>query len=81
LFFFSIPHVLYWFYCLVMSPIISTFIFLTRNFTDTTDVCMDETAVSSDPIIAFLLDEVLVKDWCKRTIKDIMTELQGICIL
>lgn len=43
-----------------------------------TDVCMDETAVSSDPIIAFLLDEVVVKDWCKRTFKDIMTELQGI---
>lgn len=43
-----------------------------------TDVCMDETAVSSDPVIAFLLDEVLVKDWCKRTFKDIMTELQGI---
>ncbi|MCH85910.1 E3 ubiquitin-protein ligase HOS1-like [Trifolium medium] len=29
-----------------------------RNFTDITDVCMDETAVSSDPVIAFLLDEV-----------------------
>ncbi|KAL5099019.1 hypothetical protein RYX36_003346 [Vicia faba] len=43
-----------------------------------TDVCMDETAVSSDPVIAFLLDEVVVKDWCKRTFKNIMTELQGI---
>ncbi|PNY06846.1 E3 ubiquitin-protein ligase hos1-like protein [Trifolium pratense] len=52
-----------------------------RNFTDITDVCMDETAVSSDPVIAFLLDEVVVKDWCKRTFKNIMTELQGIYIL
>ncbi|XP_027360633.1 E3 ubiquitin-protein ligase HOS1 isoform X2 [Abrus precatorius] len=43
-----------------------------------TDVCMDETAVSSDPVIAFLLDEVVVKDWCKRTFKNIVTELQGI---
>ncbi|XP_014521057.1 E3 ubiquitin-protein ligase HOS1 isoform X1 [Vigna radiata var. radiata] len=43
-----------------------------------TDVCMDETAVSSDPVIAFLLDEVVVKDWCKRTFKNIITELQGI---
>jgi hypothetical protein len=65
-------------YCHLLSLLC---IFLTRNFTDITDVCMDETAVSSDPIIAFLLDEVVVKDWCKRTFKDIMTELQGICIL
>jgi E3 ubiquitin-protein ligase HOS1 len=65
-------------YCRLLSLLC---IFLTRNFTDITDVCMDETAVSSDPIIAFLLDEVVVKDWCKRTFKDIMTELQGICIL
>ncbi|CAJ1928598.1 unnamed protein product [Sphenostylis stenocarpa] len=43
-----------------------------------TDVCMDETAVSSDPVIAFLLDEVVVKDWCKRTFRNIITELQGI---
>ncbi|XAR54921.1 hypothetical protein NMG60_11030256 [Bertholletia excelsa] len=41
-----------------------------------TDVCMDESAVSSDPVIAFLLDEVVVKDWCKRTFKNILTELQ-----
>ncbi|KAI9076548.1 hypothetical protein K1719_041534 [Acacia pycnantha] len=41
-----------------------------------TDVCMDETAVSSDPVIAFLLDEVVVKDWCKRTFKNITSELQ-----
>ncbi|TKY70804.1 E3 ubiquitin-protein ligase HOS1 [Spatholobus suberectus] len=39
---------------------------------------MDEAAVSSDPVIAFLLDEVVVKDWCKRTFKNIITELQGI---
>ncbi|RVX15655.1 E3 ubiquitin-protein ligase HOS1 [Vitis vinifera] len=43
-----------------------------------TDVCMDESAVSSDPVIAFLLDEVVVKDWCKRTFRNIITELQGI---
>lgn len=43
-----------------------------------TDVCMDESAVSSDPVIAFLLDEVVVKDWCKRTFRNITTELQGI---
>lgn len=46
-----------------------------------TDVCMDETAVSSDPLFAFLLDEVVVKDWCKRTFENIITELQGLCIL
>ncbi|KAF5460151.1 hypothetical protein F2P56_020040 [Juglans regia] len=43
-----------------------------------TDVCMDESAVSSDPVIAFLLDEVVVKDWCKRTFKNITTVLQEI---
>ncbi|XP_057953334.1 E3 ubiquitin-protein ligase HOS1 isoform X2 [Malania oleifera] len=43
-----------------------------------TDVCMDESAVSSDPVIAFLLDEVVVKDWCKRTLRVIMTGLHGI---
>lgn len=43
-----------------------------------TDVCMDETAVSSDPVIAFLLDEVVVKDWCKKTFKSIITDLRGI---
>ncbi|KAM1787631.1 hypothetical protein ACFX11_038003 [Malus domestica] len=43
-----------------------------------TDVCLDESAVSSDPVIAFLLDEVVVKDWCKRTFQKIITELQGI---
>jgi hypothetical protein len=54
---------------------------LNINLTDVTDVCMDESAVSSDPVIAFLLDEVVVKDWCKRTFKNIIAELQGICIL
>ncbi|KAJ9536911.1 hypothetical protein OSB04_029644, partial [Centaurea solstitialis] len=43
-----------------------------------TDVCMDETAVSSDPVVALLLDEVVVKDWCKRTFKHIIAELQSI---
>ncbi|KAL3497540.1 hypothetical protein ACH5RR_040272 [Cinchona calisaya] len=43
-----------------------------------TDVCMDESAVSSDPVIAFLLDEVVVKDWCKRTFTNILAELQVI---
>ncbi|KAI8523010.1 hypothetical protein RHMOL_Rhmol13G0041300 [Rhododendron molle] len=42
------------------------------------DVCMDESAVYSDPIIAFLLDEVVVKDWCRRTFKSILTELQDL---
>ncbi|KAK9927619.1 hypothetical protein M0R45_024795 [Rubus argutus] len=41
-----------------------------------TDVCLDESAVSSDPVIAFLLDEVVVKDWCKRAFQNIITELQ-----
>lgn len=43
-----------------------------------TDVCMDESAVSSDPVVALLLDEVVVKDWCKRTFKHIVAELQPI---
>ncbi|GMP95739.1 hypothetical protein CsSME_00044665 [Camellia sinensis var. sinensis] len=43
-----------------------------------TDVCLDESAVSSDPVIAFLLDEVVAKDWCKRRFKNILTELQGL---
>ncbi|KAF5734397.1 E3 ubiquitin-protein ligase HOS1-like [Tripterygium wilfordii] len=43
-----------------------------------TDVCMDENAVSSDPVIAFLLDEVVVKDWCKLTFRSIIKELQQI---
>ncbi|KAG2326356.1 hypothetical protein Bca52824_009084 [Brassica carinata] len=43
-----------------------------------TNVCMDETAVSSDPVIAFLLDEVVVKDWVKRTFRSILAELQRI---
>ncbi|XP_060207388.1 E3 ubiquitin-protein ligase HOS1 [Lycium barbarum] len=46
-----------------------------------TDVCMDESAVSSDPIIAFLLDEVVVKDWCKRMFNNILTEIQVIYTL
>ncbi|KAI3846281.1 hypothetical protein MKW92_026214 [Papaver armeniacum] len=46
-----------------------------------TDVCMDESAVSSDPVIAFLVDEVAVKDWCKRTFGNIITNLQAIYTL
>ncbi|XP_071685941.1 E3 ubiquitin-protein ligase HOS1-like [Rutidosis leptorrhynchoides] len=46
-----------------------------------TDVCMDESAVSSDPVVALLLDEVVVKDWCKRTFKNIVAELQPIYTL
>ncbi|KAH7654309.1 E3 ubiquitin-protein ligase HOS1 protein [Dioscorea alata] len=46
-----------------------------------TDVCMDENAVSSDPVLAFLLDEVVVKDWCKRKFKRIIHELSGIYAL
>lgn len=42
---------------------------------------MDEAAVSSDPVIAFLLDEVVVKDWVKRTFRSILAGLQEICIL
>uniref|UniRef100_A0A0D3B5X4 RING-type domain-containing protein n=1 Tax=Brassica oleracea var. oleracea TaxID=109376 RepID=A0A0D3B5X4_BRAOL len=45
---------------------------------DITDVCMDETAVSSDPVIAFLLDEVVVKDWVKRTFRNILAVLREI---
>lgn len=41
---------------------------------------MDESAVSSDPVIAFLLDEVVVKDWCKRAFKNIIEQVRGICI-
>ncbi|KAJ6394248.1 hypothetical protein OIU77_023468 [Salix suchowensis] len=51
---------------------------LNINLTDVTDICMDESAVSSDPVIAFLLDEVVVKDWCKRTFKKITAELEVI---
>lgn len=43
-----------------------------------TDVCMDENAASSDPVIAFLLDEVVVKDWCKETFSNIIRQLQEI---
>ncbi|CAN6807906.1 unnamed protein product [Brassica oleracea] len=45
---------------------------------DITDVCMDETAVSSDPVTAFLLDEVVVKDWVKRTFRNILAVLREI---
>ncbi|XP_042050833.1 E3 ubiquitin-protein ligase HOS1-like isoform X1 [Salvia splendens] len=43
-----------------------------------TDVCMDESAVSSDPVTALLLDEKVVKDWCRRTFESILKELNAI---
>ncbi|KAL5720665.1 RING-type E3 ubiquitin transferase [Ranunculus cassubicifolius] len=43
-----------------------------------TDVCMDESAVSSDPVVSFLLDEVVIKDWCKRAFGNIQAELRRI---
>ncbi|XP_010275373.1 PREDICTED: E3 ubiquitin-protein ligase HOS1 isoform X2 [Nelumbo nucifera] len=46
-----------------------------------TDVCMDESAVSSNPVVAFLLDEVVVKDWCRRTFDNIISDLRGIYTL
>ncbi|KAG9439723.1 hypothetical protein H6P81_019888 [Aristolochia fimbriata] len=46
-----------------------------------TDVCMDENAVSSDPVLAFLFDEVVVKDWCGRALRNIIRELHEIYIL
>ncbi|KAK6117455.1 hypothetical protein DH2020_048782 [Rehmannia glutinosa] len=49
-----------------------------EKHTDITDVCMDESAVSSDPVIAFLLDEKVVKDWCRRTFRNVLTELLAI---
>ncbi|WOL18559.1 E3 ubiquitin-protein ligase [Canna indica] len=42
------------------------------------DVCMNENAVSSDPVFAFLLDEVVVKDWCKWKFRNIVFNLRGI---
>ncbi|CAN0842457.1 E3 ubiquitin-protein ligase HOS1, partial [Linum grandiflorum] len=48
------------------------------------DVAMENSLVSlichlsSDPVIAFLLDEVVVKDWCKRTFKNAVEELVSI---
>ncbi|ONM08925.1 low phytic acid3 [Zea mays] len=40
-----------------------------------TDVCLDENAVSSDPLLAFLLDEVVIKDWCKKAVNALITEI------
>ncbi|XWS62022.1 hypothetical protein CRYUN_Cryun07bG0175100 [Craigia yunnanensis] len=55
--------------------------FLQQRKTDVTDICMDETAVSSDAVTALLLDEKVVKDWVKRTFQNMATELQGIYYL
>ncbi|KAL5672838.1 hypothetical protein ACJX0J_017144, partial [Zea mays] len=40
-----------------------------------TDVCLDENAVSSVPLLAFLLDEVVIKDWCKKAVNALITEI------
>ncbi|PPD94417.1 hypothetical protein GOBAR_DD08546 [Gossypium barbadense] len=56
-------------------------VYLNGKTTDVTDICMDETAVSSDAITALLLDEKVVKDWVKRKFKNITTELQQISYL
>lgn len=47
---------------------------------DTTDVCLDENAVSSDPLLAFLLDEVVIKEWCKKAVNALISEINMICI-
>lgn len=36
--------------------------------------------MSSDPLLAFLLDEVVIKDWCKRAVNALITEIGVICI-
>ncbi|XP_068655076.1 E3 ubiquitin-protein ligase HOS1 isoform X2 [Aristolochia californica] len=46
-----------------------------------TEVCMDENAVSSDPVLAFLFDEVVVKDWCGQTFGNIVGDLREIYML
>ncbi|KAF0888472.1 hypothetical protein E2562_014710 [Oryza meyeriana var. granulata] len=43
-----------------------------------TDVCLDENAVSSDPLLAFLLDEVVIKEWCKRAVNALISEISMI---
>jgi hypothetical protein len=62
-------------WCLLFSPSV------TLTFRpDITDVCLDESAVSSDPLLAFLLDEVVIKDWCKRAVNALISEICTICI-
>lgn len=46
-----------------------------------TDVCMDENAVSSDPVMSILLDEVVIKDWCKQAFGNIQAGLRRIYLL
>ncbi|XP_024524647.1 E3 ubiquitin-protein ligase HOS1 [Selaginella moellendorffii] len=43
-----------------------------------TDVCMDEAAISSDPVISMLLDGSVVKEWCKRTFLTTVRKLRDI---
>ncbi|CAA7409698.1 unnamed protein product [Spirodela intermedia] len=45
-----------------------------------TDVCLDENAVSSDPVLAFLLDEVVVKNWCRWKYKSVVQDLHDIYV-
>ncbi|KAI3868585.1 hypothetical protein MKX03_030754 [Papaver bracteatum] len=63
-------------YCLFDVAIKNNLVSLICQYV--TDVCMDESVVSSDPVIAFLVDEVAVKDWCKRTFGIIISNLQAI---
>jgi hypothetical protein len=37
--------------------------------------------VSSDPVLAFLLDEVVIKDWCKKAVNALISDIGMICIL
>lgn len=67
--------------CLFFSRCRYIFYFVSLTFiSDITDVCLDENAVSSDPLLAFLLDEVVIKDWCKRAVNAVISEIGMICI-
>ncbi|KAL3630054.1 hypothetical protein CASFOL_023038 [Castilleja foliolosa] len=67
-----------WLYSLFDVALENNLVSLICHLSDITDVCMDETAVSSDPVTALLLDEKVVKGWCRQTFKNILTELQAI---
>ncbi|GLJ53935.1 hypothetical protein SUGI_1152590 [Cryptomeria japonica] len=36
-----------------------------------TNICMDESVVSSDPTVAMFLDGVIVKEWCKKKLLNV----------
>lgn len=57
-----------------------SFPFSLTIFTDVSDVCMDDRAVSSNAIVSMLLDGTVVKDWCKKTFLHITRSLRDICI-